>query len=131
MIRSTFCVVGMRMYIASKSGWGSRMFVMDSITSWHNILERCALWVVPDSDVQVTRSARISNCLRTALRSLCEYSSTTKIFHPEGGLTDRKASRNSAERQEFQQVSVSVTKRHPECSLTVARSCDQRRHVGD
>jgi len=45
--------------------------------------------------VRVTFSSRISNCLRTAPRSFCENSSTTRIFHRPGGLTERIASRNS------------------------------------
>jgi hypothetical protein len=49
---------------------------------------------------RVTFSSRMSNCLRTELRSRCECSSMTRIFHLEGGLTERMASRNSRESDE-------------------------------
>jgi hypothetical protein len=44
---------------------------------------------------RVTFSSKISNCLRTELRSCCECSSITRIFHLDGGLTERIASKNS------------------------------------
>ena len=53
---------------------------------------------VSDFAVQVTFSWRISNCLSTAPSSLCEWSSTTSIFHFPGGLTDLRASRYSGMR---------------------------------
>jgi len=100
MIRSTFCVVGMSIYTASKSGWGSRILVIDSITVRGLIDEYSHL---TNSNVRVTFSSSISNCLSTALRSFWEWSSTTRIFHRPGGLTDRIASKNSA-KLSFQQV---------------------------
>jgi hypothetical protein len=45
---------------------------------------------------RVTFSSKISNCFKTELRSRWECSSTTRIFHLDGGLTERIASRNSA-----------------------------------
>lgn len=50
---------------------------------------------VSDFAIQVTFSARISNCVSTAPSSLCEWSSTTSTFHFPGGSTDLIASKNS------------------------------------
>ena len=50
----------------------------------------------PESkNIQVTFSSKISNCLSTEPSNFCECSSTTRIFHRPGGLTDLMASRNS------------------------------------
>ena len=47
------------------------------------------------SSSRVTFSSKMSNFLRTELRSSWECSSMTRIFHLEGGLTERMASKNS------------------------------------
>jgi|ERR1700722_7909207 len=49
------------------------------------------------TNIRVTFSSKISNCLRTDPSNFCEYSSTTRIFHRPGGLTDLIASKNSVE----------------------------------
>jgi hypothetical protein len=57
-------------------------------------LSKVATVATSKDSARVTFSSRMSNCLRTELRSCCECSSMTRIFHREGGLTERMASRN-------------------------------------
>jgi len=93
IMRFTLCVVGIRRYMASNSGWGSRLLEIDSITGVVDMNQVCLCrWF---SYIQVTLSSRTSNCFKTAPRSFWEKSSTTSIFHRVGGLTDRMASKNS------------------------------------
>ena len=74
--------------------------------------------------VRVTFSSRISNCLRTAPRSFCENSSTTRIFHRPGGLTERIASRNStAQAQETTTLQVNRTYYSAQWLLAKAKTC--------
>jgi len=53
---------------------------------------------------RVTFSSKMSNFLRTKLRSSWECSSMTRIFHLEGGLTERMAPRNSGARKKGETI---------------------------
>ena len=64
IIRSTFWVVGMSRYTASKSGCGSRRLEMDSITAGWVVSYGCD-GIQIESSVRVTFSAKMSNCFRT------------------------------------------------------------------
>ena len=92
----------MSMYTASKPDCASRLFVMDSMTYDNKRFmtprvrkQDGGVTVTGGGSARVTFSSRMSNCLRTELRICCECSSITRIFHLEGGLTERMASKNS------------------------------------
>lgn len=132
MMRSTLAEVGITMYTASKPDWASRLFVMDSMT-YNN--KRFMMPRVRETrwrgdgdgrgSARVTFSSKMSNCLRTELRSCCECSSMTRIFHLEGGVTERIASKNSA-----REVSTRVPAIEREDGHTVPDDGDEGRHAG-
>jgi hypothetical protein len=131
MMRSTLAEVGITMYTASKPDCTSRLLVMDSMTYNNNIFMMPRVrkqdgegTVTGGGSARVTFSSKMSNCLRTELRSCCECSSITRIFHLEGGLTERIASKNSA-----REVSTKAPAIEREDGHTVPDDGDEGRHA--
>lgn len=79
-----------------------------------------------EGSARVTFSSKMSNCLRTELRSCCECSSITRIFHLEGGLTERMASKNSA-----REASMRVPATEREDRHTVPDDGDEGGHASE
>lgn len=108
IIRSTFWFVDIKRYMASKPGELSRLSVITSISRSWGRFHRNEYKDIERQNIRVTFSSRISNSFKTELRIRWACSSTTRIFHREGGFTERMASRNSGKHY-YPQFAISCT----------------------